>query len=98
MCDEQDCSSAFDDLAHLVKTFLLKIGITDGQHLIDNQDLRIEMRCHGKCKAYVHAAGVSFYRCFEESFCSRESHDFIKSGIDLPAAHSQDGAVQLHVR
>src|SRR5438034_554526 len=97
MSHEQNRSTALYYLAHFVKTFLLEIGIADGQHLVNNQDLRIEMRCHREGKPHIHAAGVSFYSRLEESLYSREGHDFIKPGINFAAAHSQYRAVQIYV-
>src|ERR1700760_1283106 len=45
-------------LVPFAKAFLLKLGIADRQHLVDNQNFRLQMRGNGECKPNVHAGGV----------------------------------------
>ena len=43
MTDKQYRSPTGGDLAHLAQTAVLKGGVAHGQHLINNQNLRLEM-------------------------------------------------------
>ena len=45
----RDTSSIFP------KTFLLKFRIADRQHLIDDQNFRLEMRRHSEREPHIHA-------------------------------------------
>ncbi len=41
-------------LLHFVQTFLLKICISDGHHLIDEKNLVVEVNGHGEAEPGVH--------------------------------------------
>ena len=42
--DEQDRPSRVGNTLHLVQALFLKLGITNGQHLVNQQDLGVEVR------------------------------------------------------
>ena len=44
---------------HLSHALALETDITNGEHLVKDEDLRFEMSGHGERQAYVHAAGVA---------------------------------------
>ena len=44
------------DLVHLAQALLLELGVADRQHLVDDQDFRLEMRGDGEGEAHIHAA------------------------------------------
>src|SRR5258706_14295687 len=60
------------DLFHLAEALALKLGIADGEHLVDDEDLGVEMRRHGEGETHVHAARVVFERRLEELLHSCE--------------------------
>jgi hypothetical protein len=44
VADEQHCPPLLTHVAHLPKTFLLNGGVAHREHLVDDEDLRIEVR------------------------------------------------------
>ena len=56
VADEQDRPAVAADVAHLAEALPLERGVADGQHLVDDQDLRFEMRRHRERQPHVHAA------------------------------------------
>src|SRR5277367_5851574 len=84
-------------LVHFAKAFLLKLGIADRQHLVDNQNFRLQMRGNGKCKSNVHAGGVPLDGRIEKPFHVGEGDDFIELPPDLALLHPQDRAVEEDV-
>ena len=55
------------------------------------------MSCNRKGKLYIHTAGISFYRCVNEIPDLRKFYDFLQLLIYFPAAHSQDGSIEIYV-
>src|SRR2546430_3183591 len=48
VADEKDRAPLACYFAHLSQTLFLKLKIANGQHFVDNQDFRLEMRRHCK--------------------------------------------------
>ena len=71
---------------HLAQAFLLERRVADGQHLVDDQDLRLEVRRHGEGQPHVHAAGVALDRRVEELLDLGEGDDLVELAADLAAA------------
>ena len=46
-------------LAHLSQAFLLELGVADGQDLVDEQDLGLQVRGDGEGQAHIHARGIT---------------------------------------
>src|ERR1700686_1703175 len=98
MADKQYCSSfLLRNRFHLAQAFFLKLGIADGEHLIDKKNFRFKRGSYRECEPHIHAARVTFDRCIEKFFGLRERNDFIEFRCDLSAAHAKDGAVQENV-
>src|SRR3954465_12761901 len=85
------------DLPETFKALLLKLGITDRQNFIDQQDFCFHVSGYGKGEAYVHAARVAFYRGVDELLDLGERDDLIQFARDLRLFHAQDGAIQEDV-
>src|SRR5438874_2410013 len=97
MADEQDRATVLGDVLHFPDAFLLKLRVADSQHLIDDQDLRFQMRRDSKCQANIHAAGVAFHWSVDELVYFSESHDIVEFPANLGAVHSEDGTVEKNV-
>ena len=94
VADEQDGPAVpRGDVAHLPEAFLLEGVIADREHLVDDQDLRLEVRRHRERQADEHAAGVTFYRRIDEAADFREFHDLVELCCDLRPAHAHDRAI-----
>src|SRR5271166_1548487 len=85
------------NIPHLAQTLLLKLEIAHCQHLVHQQNLRLQMRGDCKCQPYIHAAGIMFYRGINKFFQLRETHNFVEFADDLLLAHSQNRAAQKGV-
>src|SRR5439155_1223451 len=66
MTHKKHGSSLFCHITHFAKTFLLERSVADGQHLVDHQNLRLQVRSHRKRQPHVHPARIVFYRRVEE--------------------------------
>src|SRR5438309_2758599 len=97
MGHEQNGSAAVDDFVHLCKAFLLELRVAHRQHFIDNEDLRIQVRRHGKCQSHIHPTGVTLDRRLEKSLGARKIYDFVEFRVNLAPAHAQDCSVQIDV-
>ena len=84
-------------VAHLAEALALERGVADGQHLVDDQDLRLEVRRDGEGEPHVHAARVALDRRVEELLDLGEGDDLVELAIDLGLAHAEDGAVEVDV-
>ncbi len=56
MAHKQYCPTFSCYIAHLAQALFLELGIAHRQHLIHDQDLRVQVGSHGKGQAHVHAA------------------------------------------
>ena len=85
------------DILHLAQTFILKIGISDREHFIYDEDLAFKMCCDGKGQPDIHAAAVSFDGRIDVALHFAVVDDLIESPADLTFAHAQDGTIQIDI-
>src|SRR4029077_12770490 len=78
-------------------TFFLKLGITDCQDFIDDENFRFEMSRDGECQPYVHSAAVSFNRRIEEFFDLRKIDNFVELAPNFRTRHPENRAIQENV-
>ena len=97
MADEQHRAPAARDVAHLAEAFLLKLGVADRQHFIDDQDFRVEVRGDGEREAHVHAAAVALDRRIEELLDFGEGDDLVEVLLDVAPCHAEHRAVEKDV-
>ena len=97
MADENDGPPRARDVAHFAEALFLEIDVADGEHFIDEQNFRLEMRGHGKRQPHVHPARIMFHRRIDEFFQLRERHNLIELALDLLLVHPQDRAAQERV-
>ena len=84
-------------VAHPTQTLLLEGGVTHRQHFIHQQDLRLQVRGDRERQPQVHAAGVAFDRCIDESLDTCERDHLVEAPRDLGVLHAQDRAVEVDV-
>src|SRR5207248_9570164 len=97
MTDKEHGPSMLGDILHLAKAFLLKRHVANRKNFIDDQDLRIEMSGNGEGQAYIHPAGIAFYRRVKKLFNFSKRDDAVKVAFDFLPAHAQDAAVHEDV-
>ena len=71
-------------LAHLAEALLLERRVADREHLVDEQDLRLEMRGDRERQAHVHAARVALHRGVEERLDLGERDDLVELAARSP--------------
>ena len=94
MAYEQDRSSGIGNIAHLSQAFPLEVGIAHSEHLVHNQDFRLQVGSHGESQAQVHTGGVALDGCIDELFNFRKSDDFIETGFNFLFVHTEDRPVE----
>ena len=97
VADEDDGSPLVRHLAHLPDALALEADVADRQHLVDEHDLRIEVRGHREREPDGHAARVALERGVEEALDLGEVHDLVEAPVDLAPPHAEDRAVQIDV-
>ena len=75
----------------------MKGYITNGEHFIDDQDFRFEVRCHCECQTHGHTRRIVLHRRIEVAFSLSESHDLIELLFNFASGHAQNRAVEKDV-
>ena len=68
---------------HAPEALPLELGVADGEDLVDDQDLGLEVRGDREREPHVHAAGVALDRRVEELLDAGEVDDCVESCGDL---------------
>jgi hypothetical protein len=97
VADEEHRPPLARDLAHLPEALALEGLVADGEHLVDDQDVRLEVRGDGERQAHVHPARVALHGGVDEPLHLRERDDLVELRLDLAPPHPEDGAVQVDV-
>ncbi len=90
-------AAAVPDVLHLVQALLLEPGVADGEDLVDQQDLGLEMGGHCERQTHVHPARVVLHRRIEELLDLGEGDNLVELLLDLGPLHPEDDAVQEDV-
>src|SRR5580658_6331721 len=97
MTDKYNSAASFGNVSHFTQTFLLELQVADGEHLINQQNFRFQMRGDGKRQAHLHAAAVMFERSVKKAFNFSEGDDLVKFAGDLSLPHSENCAAQVNI-
>jgi hypothetical protein len=98
VADEQDGAAvAAGDLLHLAEALLLEGEVADGEDLVDDQDVGLQVGGHGEGQADVHPGGIALHRRVEELLDLGEGDDLVELAIDLGLLHPEDRAVEVDV-
>ena len=63
---------------HAAEAAALELGVADGEHLVDEQDLRLEVRRDREGETHVHAARVALHRRVDEALDPGELDDLVE--------------------
>ena len=90
---EKDGAAFARNFPHFAKTLLLETRIPNSQHLVDDQDFRVQVGCYSKSQAHMHAAGIVLHRRVDKllNFC--KSHDFVEFSVNFRFFHPQNRTV-----
>ena len=56
------------EFVDFIQAFGHKGGVADGQHLVDQQDVRVHVDGDGKSQSHVHTGGVGLHRVIDKIF------------------------------
>ena len=84
-------------LLHPPEAAALELGVADGEHLVDEQDLRLELCGDREGEANGHPARVPLDRRVDEALDAGELHDLGELPGDLATLHAEHRAVQVDV-
>jgi hypothetical protein len=97
VADEDDRPPDGRDLVHLAEALALEGEVAHRQHLVDEEDLRLEMRGYREGEAHGHSARVPLDRRVEELLDLGESDDLVEAPVDLPSGEPEQNSVQVDV-
>ena len=80
--DQDGHAVLLDQLADAILALLLKHEVADGEHLIDDEDLRNNDGCNGECDAGHHAGREILQRHIKEFLYFSEFDDLVKVFVD----------------
>src|SRR5262245_66556839 len=66
---EQHCTSPAGDITYFSQTLLLELSIADCKHLINYENLRIQMWGDCKSQSHVHSPALSLDMPLERTIC-----------------------------
>jgi hypothetical protein len=94
---EEHRPTASRHLAHPAEALLLEGEVAHGEHLVDDEDVRLEVRCDGEAEADVHPARVPLDGLVEVFLDTGERDDLVEPSVDLLLRHPEQGPVQIDV-
>ena len=87
----------FAELLDLLGALALEAGVADRQHLVDEQDLRVDVGRDREPESNRHARRVVLHGCVDEVGETSELDDVVEAALDLLARQTEDRPVQEHV-
>src|SRR5207249_6763431 len=85
------------DFPHLSQAFLLKLGVTDSENFVNNQNFRVQMCSNSERQADIHSRRVAFYRSVDVSLDSGKIDNLVELAPYLRFRHSKNCAVKENV-
>ncbi len=86
-----------DHLADPSQAFLLEVGVTDREHLVDQEDVRLEKRGDGEAEPHLHAHRIELDLPVDGIGELGELDDLVEALPDGRPGHSEHGAVEEDV-
>ena len=74
-----------------------KLSVTYREHLVDQEDMRLEVRGNGEGEPHLHAIRVPLDRRIDERCDAGEVHNLVEPPEDVAPLHSQNGAIDEDV-
>ena len=94
---DHDRLAALLELGELLRALPLEALVADRQHLVDEEDVGIDVDCDREAQTHVHARRVVLDRRVDELGQAGEVHDFVEAVLELLLRHPEDRAVEVHV-
>ena len=97
MRDEQDRLAGTLKSLDFVETFALERFVPDGEHLVDEQDVGVDVNGDREAEPDVHAGGVVLDLVVDEVLEFGEGDDVVEEPVDLTAREPEQRGVQVDV-
>ena len=97
MRDEEHGLAAAAELGELVEALVRERLVADGEHLVDQQHVGVDVDGHGEAEAHVHAGRVGLHRRVDEVLEFGELHDLVEAPGDLALRQAEHDAVDEDV-
>ena len=75
----------------------LELLVADGQHLVDEQDVGVDVDGHREAEAHVHPRRVVLHRGVDEALEPGELDDVVEAPVELGLGEPEDRAVEVDV-
>ena len=95
--DEDDRAAALLELEDLPEALALELLVADGEHLVEQQHVDVEVRGDREAEPHVHARRVRPHGHVDEPLELREGDDLVHVPPDRLALQAEDGAVEVDV-
>ena len=95
--DEHDRPAALLELENLAEALALELLIADGEHLVEQEHVDLEVGGNGEAEPHVHARGIRAHGHVDESLELREGHDLLEVPVDRGPLEAEDRPVQVDV-
>ena len=95
--DKDDSPTLVCDGSHLPEALFLERRIADRQHLVHEENLRLQVCGDGEGQPHVHPAREALDRCVDELLHLGERDDLVELSSDFPPFHAEDRAVEVNV-
>ena len=86
MGDQEDRLAAAPELAELVEALVREAFVADGEHLVDEQHVGIDVDGDGEAEPHVHAGRIGLDRRVDELPQLGEVDDLVEALLDLALA------------
>ena len=97
MADEDDGPTLPPELGHLLEALRAEARVADGEHLVDDDDVRLDVCGDGEREAQVHPPRVALERRVQKALEPREVDDLVEAPVDIPPRHAEDRGVEVDV-
>ena len=82
---------------HALEALLLERLVADREHLVDEQDVGLDVDGDGEAEAHVHARRVVLHRRVDELLELGEGDDLVEARLDVALGQAEDRAVEVDV-
>ena len=97
VADEEHRPPLLGELRHLSEAPALELGVADREHLVDDDDVGLDVRRDREGEAQVLAGRVALDGRLEQLLDAGELDDVVEAPADVRALQPEDGAVQEDV-
>ena len=94
---EDDRPAGALQVLHPADAAALELRVADGERLVDDEDVGLEVGRDGERQPQPHPRGVALQRRVEEALDPGEGGDLVEARADVAAGHAEDRPAEEHV-